>query len=160
MKLLKVISSLLFKIKYILFFSSLLFIFSLFSEAKEISSSINLKCLSCHSIESIRKGNSKIDEKFFHNSVRVNLTKTCGQANCHPGMPDNITRSKIHTNGNERKSGASNNIIQILIWIMFIGWFFILFVVVALTIIGFFLGPLREIIRLKNKFTKIERKQK
>ncbi len=131
-----------------------LFLLSLFPLwAKERPVSSNIKCLSYHHIQSASKAKLGINQEYLFTSVYAALECT----DCDPGMIDKMAESKIHTKRNQKKSAASDGIKQIFIWIMFVGWLFILFVVVVLTIIGFFLGPIREMIRLKNKFTKIKR---
>jgi hypothetical protein len=114
-----------------------------------------VNCISCYGFHDIRPTDDPL--------CKVNseiLARICGRENCNPGISDKIADYKIQTNRNQKKSRTSDHVKEIFIWIMFIGWLFILFVVAVLTIIGFFLGPLKEIISLKNKFTKNKKKQK
>jgi len=81
-------------------------------------------CTSCHGVHDIRPAGepmSKVNP--------ANLAKTCGQANCHPGMPEKIAKARIHRDINEKKSGAPFYVQKILLWALLI--------VVALTGIWF-----------------------
>jgi len=92
-----------------------LFLLSLFTLwAKEKPISPNIKCLSCHHIKSASKAKVRINEKYFFASVHAGLKCT----DCHPGMPDNIAESEIHTNHNKKKSGAFYYISPIVFWII------------------------------------------
>ncbi|UCC39576.1 MAG: cytochrome c3 family protein [Candidatus Aminicenantes bacterium] len=94
-------------------------------------------CTSCHGFHDIRPASDP--------SSRVNpanLAKTCRQENCHPGMPDKISNSRIHIDINQKKSGASYYIQQIFLWIVFI--------TAVITVIWFVPGFIKKIKYLKR----------
>ena len=81
-------------------------------------------CTDCHGVHSIRPA---IDpQSMVHAS---NLPKTCGQPNCHPGMPEKISQAKIHRESLAKSSGTPYYINKILLWALII--------VVAITVIWF-----------------------
>jgi hypothetical protein len=94
-------------------------------------------CTSCHGVHDIRQASDP------QSTVSpVNLPKTCGQTNCHPGMPEKIAKAKIHRNIHVRKSGAPYYVEKALIWILLIA--------VALTAVWFIPALLRRIKHIKN----------
>jgi hypothetical protein len=117
--------------------------------AKEKSISPNIKCLSCHQIKSISKAKLRINQEYFFTSVHVALRCT----NCHPGMPDNIAESKIHTNHNKKKSGAFYYISPIVFWIISVTLLSLIFGVVIITIHWLLPRFIRKIKYKKNKIS-------
>lgn len=89
-------------------------------------------CSSCHGIHDIRPAADPLSKV-----NPANLAKTCGQANCHPGMPEKIAKAKIHRDVNEKKSGAPYYVQKVLFWA--------LLVIVVLTGIWFIPALLRRI---------------
>jgi len=88
-----------------------------------------INCTSCHGFHDIRPADD------LHSRINpANLTKTCGQENCHPGMLDNIDESKIHTNHNKKKSGAFYYISPIVFWIISVTLLSLIFGVAIITI--------------------------
>jgi len=70
-------------------------------------------CASCHGVHNIRPAG---DPKSKVNPA--NLAHTCGQANCHPGMPAKISAAKIHLDVGKKSSGAPYYVQKVLIWIV------------------------------------------
>ena len=81
-------------------------------------------CTDCHGVHNIR---AAIDPQSMVHST--NIPKTCGQPNCHPGMPEKIAKAKIHRESLAKSSGTPYYINKILLWA--------LIVVVAITIVWF-----------------------
>jgi len=72
-------------------------------------------CTSCHGVHDIRPA---ADPKSSVNPA--NLAKTCGQTNCHPGMPAKIASAKIHRDVSDKASGAPYYVQKILFWLVMI----------------------------------------
>jgi hypothetical protein len=70
-------------------------------------------CTSCHGVHDIRPAN---DPKSKVNPA--NLAHTCGQTNCHPGMPARIAAAKIHRDVRKKASGAPYYVQKVLIWVV------------------------------------------
>jgi len=81
-------------------------------------------CTDCHGVHNIRPA---IDPQSMVHAA--NLPKTCGQSNCHPGMPEKIAQAKIHRPTGIKSSGTTYLITQILLGALAI--------VLALTLIRF-----------------------
>ena len=95
-------------------------------------------CTSCHGVHNIKPAedrSSKVNP--------ANLAKTCGQENCHPGMPEKIASSKIHIDIGQKKSGLPYYVQQTFLWLVFI--------TSIITIIWFIPGIIRRIKLLKNR---------
>jgi len=72
-------------------------------------------CVNCHGVHDIRPASdpgSKISA--------ANLSKTCGQAACHPTMSEKIAGTKIHRDYDRAKSGAPFYVKKVLVWTVFI----------------------------------------
>ncbi|MBM3293226.1 MAG: hypothetical protein FJY82_01750 [Candidatus Aminicenantes bacterium] len=50
----------------------------------------------------------------------ANLAQTCGQTNCHPGMPARIASAKIHRDVFDKSSGAPYYVQKVLFWLVII----------------------------------------
>ena len=72
-------------------------------------------CTSCHGVHDIRPAADP--KSTVHSS---NLAKTCGQTNCHPGMPKRIATAKIHRDITSRKAGAPYYVQKILFWLVIV----------------------------------------
>lgn len=94
-------------------------------------------CTSCHGVHDI-----KPTEDPQSRVNPANLTKTCGQQNCHPEMPAKIADSKVHIDAGQKESGAPYYVQQVLLWIVF--------VTAVITIIWFVPGFIRKIKLLKR----------
>lgn len=81
-------------------------------------------CTDCHGVHNIRPAIDPQSMVHF-----TNIPKTCGQPNCHPGMPEKIAKAKIHRESLGKQPGTSYYINKILLWA--------LIVVVAITIVWF-----------------------
>ncbi len=94
-------------------------------------------CSSCHGVHDILPAENPLSRV-----NPANLAKTCGQENCHPGMPEKIANSKIHIDASQKKSGAPYYIQQILLWIVL--------AIVIITLIWFSAGFIRKIKLIKK----------
>jgi hypothetical protein len=72
-------------------------------------------CTSCHGVHDILPASDP--RSSIHPS---HLAKTCGQPNCHPGMPARIATAKIHRDVTESRSGAPYYVQKILLWIVIV----------------------------------------
>jgi hypothetical protein len=81
-------------------------------------------CSDCHGVHNIRPA---IDPASMVHAD--NLPKTCGRPGCHPGMPEKITKAKIHRETGVKGSATSYVIFKILLWA--------LIAVAAITIVRF-----------------------
>jgi len=70
-------------------------------------------CTSCHSAHDIRPASDP--KSSIHPSQ---LAKTCGQPNCHPGMPDKIATARIHRDVSKSPAGAPYYVQKVLFWIV------------------------------------------
>jgi hypothetical protein len=95
-------------------------------------------CTSCHGVHDIRPASDPLSKV-----NPANLAKTCGQKNCHPGMPEKIKNSKIHSVMSQNKSGAPYYVQKILLWVILL--------LAALTILWFVPGFIKKIKLLKRK---------
>jgi len=113
------------------------FIDSLHGIAVGFGSESAATCASCHGVHDIRPASdprSKINP--------ANLRSTCGQANCHPQMPEKIASSKIHV-GPESKSSPLHFFIQRVLIIL-------VFILLFITVIWFVPGFIRKARLLKK----------
>jgi hypothetical protein len=88
-------------------------------------------CASCHGVHDIRPAS---DPESRVNPA--NLRRTCGQADCHPNMPEKIASAKIHIGPDEKTSPALYYVQRVLL-------FFVL-VLLAITILWFIPGFIRK----------------
>ncbi len=70
-------------------------------------------CTSCHTVHAILPAN---DPKSSINPAH--LAETCGQTDCHPGMPARIAAARVHRDVTKTASGAPYYIQKILFWIV------------------------------------------
>lgn len=104
------------------------FIDSLHGIAVGFGSKTAATCASCHGVHDILPAS---DPKSKIN--RANLRSTCGQANCHPQMPEKIASSKIHVGPDSKISPILFFIQRFLIILVFI----LLFITVVWFVPGF-----------------------
>jgi len=114
------------------------FIDSLHGIAVGFGSKAAANCSSCHGIHEIRPASDPLSK--VH---PANLRSTCGQANCHPNMPEKIAQSKVHI-GPEQKKQAVLYYLQktLLILVLFL---------LAITVIWFVPGFIKKARLLKKK---------
>jgi hypothetical protein len=87
------------------------FIESMHGIAAGFGSKVTANCSDCHGVHDIRPASDP--------SSRVspaNMARTCGQVNCHPGMPDKIRNSKVHVGPDKKKSPVLFFVQKILLW--------------------------------------------
>jgi len=87
------------------------FIESMHGIAAGFGSKATANCSDCHGVHDIRPASDP--------ASRVNpahLAKTCGQAACHPGMPEKIRTAKIHVGPDRTKSPATFAVRNVLRW--------------------------------------------
>jgi hypothetical protein len=72
-------------------------------------------CTSCHGVHDIRPAADPAST--VH---PANLAKTCGQTDCHPGMPERIATAKIHRDIGSKSSGAPYYVQKILFWLVIV----------------------------------------
>jgi hypothetical protein len=104
------------------------FIDSLHGIAVGFGSKTAATCASCHGVHDILPAS---DPKSKINPA--NLRSTCGQAGCHPQMPEKIALSKIHIGPSSKISPALFFIQRVLIILVFI----LLFITIVWFIPGF-----------------------
>ncbi|MDH4196712.1 MAG: cytochrome c3 family protein [Candidatus Aminicenantes bacterium] len=101
------------------------FIGSLHGIAIGLGDKAAASCASCHGVHDIRPAAdpaSRVNPR--------NLVKTCGQVDCHPGMPEKIATAKIHLDLGRRTSGAPYYVQKLLLWAVLLAaaatavWFF------------------------------------
>jgi nitrate/TMAO reductase-like tetraheme cytochrome c subunit len=114
------------------------FIDSLHGIAVGFGSKAAANCSSCHGVHNILPAS---DPRSRVNSA--NLRSTCGQANCHPNMPEKIARSKVHI-GPEQKRPAALFYIQRILLILVV-------VLLVITVVWFIPGFIRKSRLLKKK---------
>jgi hypothetical protein len=72
-------------------------------------------CVNCHGVHDIRPASDP------ESTVSAaNLSKTCGQASCHPAMSEKIAGTKIHRAYDRARSGAPFYVKKVLVWTVFI----------------------------------------
>jgi hypothetical protein len=72
-------------------------------------------CTSCHTVHAILPAS---DPRSSVNPAQ--LPKTCGQADCHPGMPARIAAARVHRDVTKTASGAPYYVQKILFWIVIV----------------------------------------
>jgi hypothetical protein len=72
-------------------------------------------CTSCHTVHAIRPAG---DPQSSVNPAQ--LPKTCGQPDCHPGMPARIAAARVHRDVTKTASGAPYYVQKILFWIVIV----------------------------------------
>lgn len=95
-------------------------------------------CTSCHGVHNIRPAadpQSKVNP--------ANLASTCGQKNCHPGMPGSIARAKIDRSTNDKSAGAAFIVQKVLLGLVVAA--------LAVTVLWFLPGLIRKAGRLKKR---------
>lgn len=114
------------------------FIESMHGIAAGFGSKATANCSDCHGVHDIRPAS---DPK-----SRVNpdhLARTCGQANCHPGMPEKIRNSKIHVGPDKKKSPVLFIVEKVLLWAVL--------VLVAITVLWFVPSFVKRAVRFRKK---------
>ena len=114
------------------------FIDSLHGIAVGFGSKAAADCSSCHGVHDIRPASDPLSK--VH---PANLRSTCGQADCHPNMPEKIAQSKVHI-GPEQKKPATLFYIQRILLILVV-------VLLAITLVWFIPGFIRKTRLLKKK---------
>lgn len=87
------------------------FIESMHGIATGYGSQAAATCASCHGVHDIRPAADP--------ASRVNpahLTATCGQVDCHPGMPDRIRNQKIHVGPDRKAAPALFAVRSVFLW--------------------------------------------
>jgi hypothetical protein len=113
------------------------FIDSLHGIAVGYGSKAAATCASCHGVHDIRPAS---DPKSKVNPA--NLRSTCGQADCHPQMPERIAASKIHVGPGSKSSPALSFVQRFLLILVLI--------VLLITIVWFVPGFIRKARLLKK----------
>ena len=91
------------------------FIGSLHGIAVGLGDKAAASCASCHGVHDIRPAAdpaSKVNPS--------NLAKTCGQVDCHPGMPEKIASARIHLDLGRKTSGLPFYVQKALLWILLV----------------------------------------
>ena len=113
------------------------FIDSLHGIAVGFGSRAAATCASCHGVHDILPASdprSKVNP--------ANLRSTCGQADCHPQMPEKIASSKVHVGPGSKISPALFFIQRVLVILVFITLF--------ITVVWFIPGFIRKTRLLKK----------
>jgi hypothetical protein len=87
------------------------FIESMHGIAAGFGSKATANCSDCHGVHDIRPASDP--------TSRVNpahLAQTCGQAACHPGMPEKIRTAQVHVGPDRAKSPATFAVRNVLRW--------------------------------------------
>jgi hypothetical protein len=114
------------------------FIDSLHGIAVGFGSKAAANCSSCHGVHNILPASDPLSRV-----NPANLRSTCGQANCHPNMPEKIAQSKVHI-GPEQKKPAALFYIQRILLILVV-------VLLVITVVWFIPGFFRKSRLLKKK---------
>lgn len=114
------------------------FIDSLHGIAVGFGSEAAANCSSCHGVHDIRPASDPLSR--VHPD---NLRSTCGQADCHPNMPEKIARSKIHI-GPEQKKPAALFYVQRILLVLVV-------VLLAITVLWFIPGFIKRFRLLRKK---------
>jgi hypothetical protein len=114
------------------------FIASMHGIAAGFGSKATANCSDCHGVHGILPAS---DPRSRVNPA--NLAKTCGQPDCHPGMPERIRNAKIHMGPDRRKSPALFFVQRTFLWVV-LG-------LLAITLIWFAAGLMRRIARSRKK---------
>jgi hypothetical protein len=114
------------------------FIESMHGIAAGFGSKATANCTDCHGVHDIRPASDPLS--------RVSpdhLAKTCGQANCHPGMPEKIRNSKIHVGPDKQKSPVLFILRKVLLWAVL--------ALVAITVVWFVPSFVKRVVRYGKK---------
>jgi len=95
-------------------------------------------CSSCHGVHDIRPAS---DPRSTVNPA--NLRRTCGQADCHPNMPEKIASARVHIGPDRTTSPALYYVQRVLLILVLI--------LLAVTILWFIPGFIRKRTLLKRK---------
>ncbi|MGB7295468.1 MAG: cytochrome c3 family protein [Candidatus Aminicenantales bacterium] len=114
------------------------FIDSLHGIAVGFGSKTAANCASCHGVHDIRPASDPLSR--VH---PANLRSTCGQADCHPNMPEKIAQSKIHI-GPEQKQPAALFYVQRILLVLVV-------ILLAITVLWFVPGFIRKFRLLRRK---------
>lgn len=114
------------------------FIDSLHGIAVGFGSKAAANCASCHGVHDIRPASDPLSR--VHPS---NLRSTCGQADCHPNMPEKIAQSKIHI-GPEQKQPAALFYVQRILLVLVV-------ILLAITVLWFVPGFIKRFRLLRRK---------
>lgn len=114
------------------------FIQSLHGIAIGLGSEAAATCTSCHGVHDIRPAEDPASK--VH---PAKMAQTCGQTDCHPGMPEKIAKSKIHIDTNQKKSGLPYYLQKIFLWIVFL--------LVVITALWFSIGFTKKSKLLKRR---------
>lgn len=114
------------------------FIGSMHGIASGFGSKATANCTDCHGVHDIlpaAEPASKVNP--------AHLAATCGQANCHPGMPEKIRNAKVHIGPDKQKSPVLFTVQRVFLWAVL--------VLAAFTVIWFVVGFGRRITGFRNK---------
>jgi hypothetical protein len=114
------------------------FIESMHGIAAGFGSKTTANCSDCHGVHDIRPASDP--------RSRVSpdhLARTCGQASCHPGMPDKIRSSKIHVGPDKKKSPVTFFVRRILLWAVIL--------LIAITVVWFVPSFIKRAIRFRKR---------
>ena len=87
------------------------FIESMHGIAAGFGSKATANCSDCHGVHDIRPASDPTSRV-----SPARLAGTCGQAACHPGMPEKIRTAKIHVGPDRAKSPATFAVRNVLRW--------------------------------------------
>jgi len=114
------------------------FIESMHGISSGFGSKATANCSDCHGVHDIRPAADP--------ASRINpahLAATCGQVNCHPGMPEKIRDAKVHIGPDKKTSPVLFFVRKVLLWAVI--------VLVAITVIWFAAGLARRVTGLRSK---------
>ena len=114
------------------------FIESMHGIAAGFGSKAAATCSSCHGVHDIRPA---ADPASRVNPAR--LAETCGQADCHPGMPDRIRGQKIHFRPDEKSAPALFAVRSVFLWA-------VLFIM-AVTVVWIVPSVIKRVLRSRKK---------
>ncbi len=95
-------------------------------------------CASCHGVHDIRPASDPLSKV-----NPANLRRTCGQADCHPNMPEKIASARIHIGPDQKTSPALYYVQRVLLVLVLI--------LLAVTVLWFIPGFIRKRKLLKRK---------
>jgi hypothetical protein len=114
------------------------FIASMHGIAAGFGSQATANCADCHGVHDILPAS---DPRSRVNPA--NLAKTCGQVNCHPGMPDKIRNAKVHMGPDRKKSPALFAVQRIFLWAVV--------ALIGITIVWFVTGFVKRVVRPRKR---------
>lgn len=114
------------------------FIESMHGIASGFGSKATANCSDCHGVHDIRPA---ADPRSRVNPAH--LAATCGQANCHPGMPERIRNAKVHIGPDKKGSPVLFTVRKVFMWAVII--------LAAVTIVWFVFGFGRRVVGSKQK---------